>query len=135
MKDIVVCIPRNKKGEVLLQKKTMDYPHGNGLWAFFGGQAESEDLEKEMKRELKEEIGVEPNVKLLFNMNIFMKAGKERTGCEKFHVFTAELDDASKISLNEGAGFAFFAKEELENLNLVSEGREVLTKFFEYELK
>jgi len=126
MKQIVVCIPKNEKGEFLLQKKTRDYHRGNGEWALFGGEAESEDLEKEMLRELKEETGIELGVKLLFNINIFVKGNK------KFHVFSAQLDDASKISLQEGAGFAFFAKEELKDLKLFPEIEEILTKFFEH---
>lgn len=122
----VVCIIRNEKGEFLLQKKTLDYPRDNGgKWYLFGGGLkEGESPKIAMARELKEEIGFCPEVEFVFEMDF------EHVN-EKHHVFVAEIDNPSKISLGEGAGFAFFSKEELEKYNLMEDARVVLDKFFE----
>lgn len=37
-RNIVECILINKKNEFLLQKKTIDYRHGSGIWCLFGGE-------------------------------------------------------------------------------------------------
>jgi len=117
-----VCVIENDNGELLLQKKTMNYNKNPGCWAFFGGGVEKdESIEDAMVRELKEEIGVKIGVKFLFKMD------KEVL----LHVFHGKLNDLSKISLGEGAGFAFFAKEELEDLKLTKFMRIILDKYFE----
>ena len=118
--EIVVCIIENEEGEILLQKKTTDYKRAPGVWTFFGGEAESEDLEKEMIRELKEELNFELPVKFLFKIHSGIS----------IHVFYGKLNDLSKISLGEGAGFAFFARKELDDLKLDEVPKIVLNKYF-----
>ena len=120
-REVVICMIENDQGEVLLQKKTMDYEKGPGVWAFFGGETESKDLEKEILRELEEEVGFKLPVEFLFKMS----------GEFLLHVFQGKLNDLSKISLGEGAGFAFFAKDELEDLKLTKLMRIILDKYFE----
>lgn len=122
---IVVCIIENNKKELLLQKKTMDYPIYPGLWCFFGGQAESENLHKEIERELKEEIGIKPKVKFMFSEKIVSKNGKSI-----FYVFSTKISDLSKIKIGEGAGIAFFAKKELNTIKMHPETKKILTKYF-----
>lgn len=39
-RDVAECILINKKGEILLQKKTLDYQYGAGKWTLFGGEIE-----------------------------------------------------------------------------------------------
>jgi 8-oxo-dGTP pyrophosphatase MutT (NUDIX family) len=108
--DVVMGIIINNKGELLLQKKTMDYKGFPGMWSLFGGEAESNDIEKEMERELEEEIGMELPIKFLFN---FVHDGYT------FHIFLSKFNDIDKISIGEGAGVAFFEKKEIEKLKII----------------
>ena len=123
--EVVVCILRNKKGDIILQKKTLDYKKAPGQWCLFGGQAESKDLNKEMKRELREELGMRLNPKFIFTKKI-----KARNKNIIFYVFLEKINDLSKIKLGEGAGFALFDKKELKNLNIAPEIKMVLKEYF-----
>ena len=124
-KILVACIIENDKGELLLQKKTLDYPTYPGKWCLFGGEAESEDLYKEMKRELEEEIGIEIPIKLIFNQEVILEKRKL-----PHHIFSAKLNDISKIKIGEGAGIAFFGREELKDLNIPRQLKDILNKYF-----
>lgn len=123
-KSSVVCIIENDKKEILLQKKTLDYPNYPGIWSPFGGEAESEDMEKEMNRELEEEIGIKLDIKLLFNQKI--KLHEEKV---MFYVYLANLNNISVIRIGEGAGLAFFGKEELRKLKFRPEDKKILYKY------
>lgn len=116
-RDIVECMILNGKGEFLLQKKTIDYRHAPGVWCFFGGEIEpGEDPEKAMRRELKEETGIDFSDLKLLKVTRYQIGSCEGTD----HIFLAEFDSGlSKISLTEGAGLAFFAFEELDKTNIV----------------
>jgi 8-oxo-dGTP pyrophosphatase MutT (NUDIX family) len=126
-KGSVMCIIENDKEEILLQKKTLDYKDKTypGYWCFFGGQPESDDLFKEMNRELEEEIGIKLNVKFLLRHDITIMGEKV-----KANVFIAKLNDLSKIKIGEGAGVAFFGKEELKKLPIFPDDRKILNKYF-----
>jgi 8-oxo-dGTP pyrophosphatase MutT (NUDIX family) len=130
MKTIVGCIIINNQGDFLLQKKTFDYPEGAGIWTLFGGEAKSLNLEEEMLRELEEEMGFKPKVKFLFEE----EATNEKFS-KKLHVFLTKINDASKISLGEGAGFAFFNLKELDTLNLSFDTKKVIDNFLEIKNK
>jgi 8-oxo-dGTP pyrophosphatase MutT (NUDIX family) len=121
---IVVCIIENDKKEILLQKKTLDYKPYPGGWCLFGGEAESEDINKEMNRELEEEIGIKPPIKLIFNHKIIIN--KEE---KIIYIFSAKLNNISTVKIGEGAGVAFFGKKELKNLDIHPEDREILNKY------
>jgi ADP-ribose pyrophosphatase YjhB (NUDIX family) len=120
-KQIVVCIIKNKKRELLLQKKTLDYPPYPGAWSVIGGEAESENLHKEMEREIKEEIGIKLKPKFIFKEKATLKRGKSI-----FYVFSAKLNEISRIKIGEGAGVAFFSKKELKKLNINPESKKIL---------
>ncbi|MDO8467882.1 MAG: NUDIX hydrolase [Nanoarchaeota archaeon] len=119
-KQIVGCIITNDKGEFLLQKKTLNHPLFPGLWSLFGGEAESDDFVKEIKRELIEEIGFSLPVKFCFDVNWNNQVD---------HIFRAKLNDLSKISIREGAGVSFFAKKELKNLKFIPGTKKALEVF------
>ncbi len=108
-----------------MQKKTLDYPLYPGMWCFFGGQAESENLHKEMERELKEEIGMKPKLKFLFHQKINSKNGNST-----FYVFSTKINDLSKIKIGEGAGLAFFSKKEIKGIKTNPETKIILNKYF-----
>ncbi len=129
-KTIVVCIIENDKKELLLQKRTLDYSTYPGVWSFFGGEAESEDLHKEMNRELEEEIGIKLSLKLIFNQENILNKDKLI-----IHVFLAKLNDLSKIKIREGAGMAFFEKKELKNLKINPYDEKILNRYFKEFIK
>jgi 8-oxo-dGTP pyrophosphatase MutT (NUDIX family) len=122
---IAVCIIKNSKGELLLQKKTMDYQICPGGWCLFGGEIESEDLNKEIKRELQEELGIKLKPKFIFKKELSFNNINEIA-----YVFLAEINNISKISLKEGAGFALFEKKELKNLNINPDIKIILNEYF-----
>jgi 8-oxo-dGTP pyrophosphatase MutT (NUDIX family) len=111
--DVVCAIITNNKGEILLQKKTLDYKRSPGRWSLFGGQAESEDMKKEMERELMEELGVEMNPKMEFDFDF-----KSSDNSGKFYIYSSRWNDLSKFSIGEGAGIAFFGRSELPKLDI-----------------
>ncbi len=121
VKEIVVCIIENNKKEFLLQKKTMDYKRYPGMWSFFGGAAKSEDLHKEIAREIKEELGINLKPKFLFRE--IVNLGEEKS---IIYVFLGYHNDLSKLKIGEGAGIAFHSKEELRNLKMLPEVKKIL---------
>jgi len=119
-RNIVEAIIINYKGEFLLQKKTLDYPMvPGGPWCFFGGEIENgENPINALKRELKEEIGYFiDEYKQVKTENYKLKNGVQG----RRHLFKISFKGKiSEISLQEGAGFAFFNYSELDKLNLAN---------------
>jgi len=121
-----VAIIVNSKGEFLLQKKTKNYVH-SGKWGFFGGGIENnESAEETIRRELFEELGIKFN-----NFKLFSK-GKYMINEYKYEesVFILRFNkNISEIRLGEGAGFAFFNKDELSSINIFPEARKIIEKY------
>lgn len=131
MINVVLCIIYNSKGEILLQKKTLDYKINPGKWSLFGGAAESDDFKKETDREVMEELGVKLSLKFEFNFDYEdIQQVESSPTLKKFHVFTAKIDDLSKLSIGEGAGIAFFGKDELKEIKLTPSCDYILKLFF-----
>lgn len=127
MKQSASAIILNEKEEVLLQKKDMQYWHWPGCWCMFGGGSKEGETPKEtILREIKEEIGLElDEVKLFKTHELENKEGKVMR-----YVYTSKLKkDIKDISLCEGAGFAFFQKDEISSLKMIPHDMEVLKEF------
>lgn len=124
-----VAIVVNKAGEFLLQKKTLDYKWFSGGWSLFGGGIKDGETPLEaIKRELKEELGI------CFEKIKFFKKNSFEIGNNSFEneVFLVNFNGRiSEIILNEGAGFAFFSKEELNSLNIFPGIRKILTEYIQ----
>lgn len=123
----------NQKGEILLQKKTLDYPLvPGGCWTFFGGQIENnEDPESALKREFGEEIGFDLDNFKLFKIDDYeLKCGKFGKRHIYIIIFKGNLSD---ISLSEGAGFAFFDSSELNTIKLDSYCKKTLMEYFKLD--
>ena len=127
-RNVAEAIPINSKGEVLLQKKTTDYRFGGGVWTVFGGEIkEGESPEEAVKRELKEETGCEIDKIRLLDVKDYAILDKKG----KRYIFEVIFDKGiSDISLNEGAGFAFFNPSELNTINLQPIVLDSLKKYF-----
>lgn len=111
-------------GRVCLQLRD-DFPHvrGAGLWALFGGHREpGESLAEAAVREMAEETG------LAFTTAELTPFARTRVGdgpC--IHLFaTARRFRPADIRVGEGAGFAFFTREQIAGLAMVESSRRLL---------
>jgi len=127
-RDVVEAILVSNKNEILLQKKTIDYEFGPGEGCIFGGVIEEgETLEQALKREIKEELGIEIKGYKLFEVADYQAKGY----AGKRHVFVVNINkNISDIKITEGAGFAFFDKSELESLKIIKPCKESLKRCF-----
>lgn len=109
MKQVIAYIITNDLNEILLQKRTADYRFSK-QWTLFGGHIEkNEDPLETAKRELKEELDLD--------LRFCDKFISDLEPLEEVYLFKGKLNDLSKISLKEGNGFAFFALDEIDDLN------------------
>ena len=129
-KDLVLALIINKKNEVLLQKKTLDYLPAPGNWCMFGGEIEkNEDPKRALIRELWEELGINFKEDQLKMFKSFTYKEKLQKG--RFFCFLILFNfSSSEISLNEGAGFSFFSKEELKSLKMASFNKQIVEEYF-----
>lgn len=130
----VVAIISDKNGRVLLQKKDSEYHFGSNVWSVWGGMIEDKETPKEaILRELKEELGQKIEItNFKFSGNYLYEGNLNGNQIKINHsVFNLKFDgDLSKISLEEGAGFVLFEKDEIKKLNLIEPSKNILKKFF-----
>ena len=117
-RDVVELAIINDKGEILLQKKTYDYPTvPGGYWCFFGGELEKGETPKEcIKREIEEEIGIKiEDIDFVATRDYELETGF----FGKRYIFKGKFKGKiSDICLNEGGGFGFFNILEIDNIKL-----------------
>lgn len=107
-----------KNGKYLLVKSNEE--HNYGVWQFAGGNAESEDLLSEVKREIKEELGAElANPKYAFTI-------RGRRG--NVHYFTGNLKGKIKLQKNEIAEYGWFDYNSAKKLSLSNTARQAIEK-------
>jgi mutator protein MutT len=129
-RDVAEIVIFNKKGDLMLQKKTVDYPTmPGGYWCFFGGEIEcGEDPKDTIKREVKEEIGIVLEDVKSIGVRDYVIDGKYHG---KEHVFSGIFNGKlSDIRLNEGAGFAFFEMSEVEKIKIPEMELRILVEYF-----
>lgn len=117
-------------GKILLQYRDKNSRWNRDSWSEFGGQIEEgETPEEAIKRELKEELGIE-----LVDLKFFKKYKLQRKkGIYEQFVFTAPLNyslKSLKKRQKEGKDLALFAHEEIKNLKMANYTREILEDFF-----
>ena len=118
-------------GKVLLQYRDKNTRWNRDSWSEFGGQIEEGEMPKEaIRRELKEELGIE-----LTNLKFFKKYKLQRKkGIYEQFVFTASFNyslENLKKRQKEGKDLALFTYEELKNLKTADYTREILEDFFQ----
>ncbi len=155
--DVSVAIIENDDGEILLEKKSFDYPWFND-WCLFGGKIEPKEKPRDaLIRELKEELFYfepltkkknETRYKRIRYWNkpkifkIINKFGKDRYKDEisgkirigNRHIFLCRFKITRKtlIATNEGAGHSLFARGELEKrpvIKIVNHNLKVIKKY------
>ena len=115
-----------KGNKVLLTKRNVS-PFKN-YWCLPGGHIEYyEPLTKAVKREVKEEIGL--NIKPKF-FTISEEIIKNLNWHAVVIVFTSKFYGKLKIDKNEVSDIKFFSKKEIKNLKLAFKHKEILNKFF-----
>ncbi len=105
-------------GQVLLQHRD-DVPgiESPGQWSLFGGGLDvGEEPAAAMLREIEEEIGYRPKA----HRPLLVFSGWHAEYCIYLAEVSAPLDE---LTLTEGQGFAFFAPEEAQKLDLTEVAR------------
>lgn len=129
--DVVQAILVAPQKEILLIKRTVDYPLiQGGYWALFGGAIEpGESPQQAMARELKEELNLEVGtIGEPFDVDPYDIPGKQH-GTQNTFICSIERD-LSKLSLTEGAGFALFTEEEIRTLKVSPHDLSYIKKYF-----
>lgn len=100
-----------------------------GFWGLFGGEIETgETARQAAAREIAEETGLDIPENTL---KPFVKTLSETGENGQHYVFLCtQIVDASKVTLHEGAGFAFIHKDQLEKFDLIPAARRVLAYYF-----
>ena len=132
--DVSVAIILNKNNEVLLQKKDMGYSWFPGGWCLFGGGKEGgETPEETIRRELMEEL---PSVSLkdlrFFKRDNYQDKLPSRTRGGTRHCYVVPYSGTmAGLSVHEGAGLAFFSRDELKSIPLVDHDRQIILEFYQ----
>jgi len=126
--DVAVVLARDALGRVMLQlRDDFDHIAKPGYWALFGGHVEpGESVDEAVRREMAEETGLQfapsdyvPFVRLLSS-----------SGMHHFVYKLLPVVDAAKVSLQEGAGFAFVHSGQFDQFRLLPEARLILNHHF-----
>ena len=124
----IILIANN--GTILLQNRDKNNRWNQDSWSEFGGQIEKGETPKEaVKRELKEELGIELTRLKLFKEYEF----KRKKGIYKQFVFTASLNypiQTLKKQQKEGNDLALFTFKEIKNLKTADYTKKILKDFF-----
>lgn len=135
VKKAALFVLRDKEGRVLLQHRDEFAPTNPNYWGFFGGGIEKGESAKEaVKREAKEELGIE-----LKNLELF-KEYKYKTGngvLKEKYVFTAPLKSSIeklKKQQAEGDCLGLFSFDDLEKLKLIDFDKIILKELFNKKL-
>ncbi|MBD3361711.1 NUDIX domain-containing protein [Candidatus Woesearchaeota archaeon] len=127
---IAMFVLRDDNNRVLLQHRDKDASVLPDHWAFFGGGIEgNETPEEAVRREAKEELGIE-----LKDLDFFKRYEfQEKKGLYEKFVFVAPLNyamDTLKKQQDEGQDLRVFSFEELANLKISDNDKVVLEDLF-----
>ena len=110
---VFIC---NSKGEWLLQRRALDKYHSNGLWTNtccshpFPGEKSIEAA----NRRLKEEMGLETNLKEIFWFTYKENVDNDLTEHELDHVFIGYTDEHPNINADEVLEWKYINMEDLK---------------------
>ncbi len=120
----------NPAGRILLQQREnkpgLMYP---GCWTTFGGTVEpGETPDEAMRRELLEEIELEPAMRL---WKVWDNPIASTGVVVEQYVYVGSIDlEADDITLNEGQALAFFGPDDLDTLPIAFGFGRVFREFF-----
>ncbi|MBO6195657.1 MAG: NUDIX domain-containing protein [Bacilli bacterium] len=111
----VSCFILNKNGEVLLQRRSMTKKKNPGIWSKTGGHVDAgETLINALKREVKEEIGLEMDDNNIFFMNKFKSSNPNYFSYGYIYITDNKISDFN-LQLDEVDKVEYFKIEDLEN--------------------
>lgn len=126
---------------VLLCKRTQDASIHPGCWALIGGKRENRKTpEQTVRREIKEELKAEGNLKELEIQPLLSVTVRRKNGMLSIQYFSALLGigmDKLQLKKNkdkdkvEGEGLGWFTAEETHHLKMRPEDRVAVNKFFQ----
>lgn len=104
----------NSKGKLLLQKRAKGKYHSSGLWSntCCSHPKPNQDLKNEAKRRLKEEMGIECDLREIFSF-IYGKDFGDLTEHEFDHVFIGKSDGGPKPNPEEAEDWKWITPEDL----------------------
>jgi isopentenyl-diphosphate delta-isomerase len=105
----------NSKGEWLLQKRAANKYHSGGLWtnSCCSHPRPGEETADAAKRRLKEEMGIECELKFLFSFRYRAEVGNDLIEHELDHVFIGTSDQTPNPDANEAEAFQYFNTGEI----------------------
>ena len=124
-KKSAISILVNPKGQILLQlRDNKPWIHCPNQWGFIGGGIEEGETEFEaIKRETKEEIGLE-----IDNFQ-YIDCFYDQENKIDVSLFIGALDiSAEEIKVGEGQGVKFFYPSEINNLKMIKILKEMINK-------
>lgn len=128
MKTTVGILLIDRAGKYLLQMRDGTEGICNPLkWNFFGGgRNEDEDVTDAAIRELEEELGITAG------KDDFKIIGETIFPDGEFYTLTQYMHPISwkDFSVNEGAGAAFFSKEELSKIDMTSKTKIIIERIY-----
>jgi|GEM_PF-1560289 len=124
------AIITNSEGKYLLQLRDAKAPTYPNEWGLFGGHAEGNETPLEtLIRELREELDI------LFSPKrfavIFAAQVLEDGIMSSYYSLQITDEECAHISLNEGAAYGFFSKEEMAELAILPVHRMLLRGLIE----
>ncbi|MBU1370063.1 MAG: isopentenyl-diphosphate Delta-isomerase [Bacteroidetes bacterium] len=105
----------NSKQELMLQQRAFSKYHTPGLWTntCCSHPRHGESLEAATKRRLKEEMGMQCDIKKAFSFLYKADVGQGLTEHEFDHVFIGHTDELPDINPEEVAGWKYASMDEL----------------------
>lgn len=126
MQKVAIFTLINGEGEILLQHRDKNMARFPNLWGLFGGMVEDgEDIEIAVRREAKEEIGID--------LGELKFCGKHLSEGYELHFFVGKLEVSVgrlKENQTEGDDLGMFSRDKLESLKMTPRIREILQDFF-----
>ncbi len=115
-RDVAVLVLKNDQGKVLLQKRPKDANRFPDSWGLFGGGLKpGESPEDALRREVREELGLQLGHFDLVSEHPYVLRDLGERG--KIYAFEAYFDE-SELRLYEGQEMAWFRPEEALRLGM-----------------
>lgn len=133
-KHLIADIPQkaiimNEKGEILIVQDKE-----SGVWELPGGRLhEDEDPKEGLKREIKEELSMDISIKKIFDTFVFK--GVSDTSHFVVVYFCEPVGDLDKMKIQEKEimDIKWISPEQLGELSMRGEYKNLLDKFFKYK--